>query len=247
MYNYAENNNFWRFACKMFTRDLRMISNNNIDYKVINKHIRSSTAIGSTRYNTTTESREHNESIMKEEGDDAVYVFMYGNVDVVYTIPYKLFKLKIEVNEEEYMKDIIDKYTDNVKNYIDNGYNILICGVNPFNKYRYKVMTARALKCHIPISYGRYHNISKKISYFNKYLENICKVKNIPYFDLVDETSDVIDGTVIVKKEFIGGDNHFAGAEFNIKNYIRNDPNYGKHTYDTFINKLISVVKILKD
>jgi hypothetical protein len=55
--------------------------------------------------------------------------------------------------------------------------------------------------------------INNNIIQFNILLKEKCECNNIIYFDLIDETCQYINNTIEIKKDFIGYDYHYRGAE----------------------------------
>lgn len=146
-----------------------------------------------------------------------------------------------------------------------NNLNIIVCGINfpnPTNYKRYLVNCFNSSKDVIitnsEIDKLTLEEMNEDTLFFNNLLKNSCKNNSIPYFDLTDECSLLIDGKIALKQEYIGDDHHYKGCRgirtiensikiYNDKNNVDcfdyiNHPLYNK-TYYTFINKLISFIK----
>lgn len=161
-------------------------------------------------------------------------VFKFGQVDIEFNYYFKVFKEKQELSKKDFFESVVSDYMQFLllikQNFPD--LRIVVCGVNAPNEYDW-------------VAYNKLYGTScPDIPYdvrfedhmsFNDRLKDKCLLYDILYFDLNKEVTDGIG----IKKQFIGSDNHFSGAEASRR--------YNDNTYSVFLKKLIKCINTSAD
>ena len=193
----------------------------------------------------------YNKTIIKniEKANNVYHLFKLGQVDIEYIYYYKLFVKKDIIAKDEFYEKIIYQYLNFLQQL---NVNIIICGSNLpgltdiYSNVQYLAYIIGIDACEIPKELSLQDKCTDIIN-FNTKLKRICEQKNIKYFDLINESIEIKDGTFFLKDIFQEGGIHYKGGNGAVEkklndemNYI-NNPKY-KYTYHTFLKKLLDTV-----
>ena len=227
--------------CKSFIRNFINIGN----VKIINRGVSSASMTGVTRDSSKLQYKNKVQNVInnyKKKQKKVYYIFKFGQVDIEYVYFYKTLIKKETLDKNTFYNSIIDKYIEfllNIKR--TNKIDIIICGSNLISPTNWKRYVKSILKLRSLPDDITYKSKQDDVLFFNELLMVKSRENNIKYFDTTNECSK----NGILKKEFVGKDHHYRGAEIrDLSTY--NDPYYGYHTHKTFLTKLLSVIDINK-
>jgi hypothetical protein len=225
--------------CKSFIRNSINIGN----VKIINRGVSSASMTGVTRDSSKLQYKNKVQNVInnyKKKQKKVYYIFKFGQVDIEYVYFYKTLIKKETLDKNTFYNSIIDKYIEfllNIKR--TNKIDIIICGSNLISPTNWKKYVKSILKLRSLPDDITYKSKQDDVLFFNELLMLKSRENNIKYFDTTNECSK----NGILKKEFVGKDHHYRGAEIRDLSTYK-DPYCGYHTHKTFLTKLLSVIDI---
>jgi hypothetical protein len=173
-----------------------------------------------------------------------IFVFKLGQVDIETIFYYKIYIKKENITFNDFINNLLKQYINYIKKIINLNYkNIIITSTNLPIKNNFLNMIRKKINKSINIEY---EDICKNFTLFNNKLEDICKVNNIYFLDLINYMSikNNNNNICLLKNDLYGKDHHIKGSEqLNLLKKIRmTNTNYGIAENQFFLNILLNFI-----